>query len=727
MQMNRQKPSTTDPIPSTRISIDRCPDSSPYWNPPPASLQSSRRAITAPTFPVSIPPIEPSTNPSTTVSTFQTTSDNLKPGGRYFKDEEHGSDTSSICQSPGWDDSDTKKRKKAKKDAKEKRRKEKAKAATEAKHAQRVKTRLTKAPPTNKRLEQTAVSMERSSSAPAVQITSDVDRKAENRARRGSLEIGLKNLFQATQAFPVQWKFVQPPQAQEVRPSVGNGEFIGGLKLKLADEVAIQDRVRNQNSTIPSYYSAQETPTQEPESSNGKSTVQDGLRMHRYNVPKDQPIEQHSSKLYHATSRTISRDENYGWSEQDEDPKYVPRDVTKHQNLGSVRSAQKWESIYSQAATVTIPLETSHRSTSTPTPIMDRKIKKKHENSGTISDHRSTRTAELTEVNGQRSPGPNNCFNPALPRPGDSDCKSNQTTNTTVAFSPVRTYFTHREAPIEPPRGRSRPASYIQTQRRQSRDHSAAGFEHQYLVCGANSAVPSRPRSRGGLVSYASTRTHGRSWCEATSNTRSPRNGNDGQNGSQERGRIQVSLRKDPTPLQSDFIQQQPPRSTNNENPVNDPKMTKSGPIVPVLKDFRTATNSIFSNPSSVASSPTSLFYPNDVKTSRQTRSGLSRRPSPVDTVKQSKMPLGKASRVQGPSIPSNFLQNYLDNDRPHHSGYTSRNNLSNLEQFLGDRAVQHNEIEKSHSRSMIDSSEEYSTLDESSHNTTPPASRPPS
>ncbi|RDL42435.1 uncharacterized protein BP5553_02414 [Venustampulla echinocandica] len=168
------------------------------------------------------------------------------------------SDRSSICRSPGWDDITGNKRKKEKQAAKEKRKAEKGKleTKTDTKHAQRMKNRLSKPPPTNNRLTKLAIAMDRSSSSPALQMVSGPleskqDNKAPggNRSRRGSIDVALKSLINATQGIPSLWKN-SPPTTTHVTPtqespSSGNGNgFIGGLKLRLSEQAAAQDKAK---------------------------------------------------------------------------------------------------------------------------------------------------------------------------------------------------------------------------------------------------------------------------------------------------------------------------------------------------------------------------------------------------------------------------------------------------------------------------------------------------
>lgn len=181
----------------------------------------------------------------------------IKAGGAVPHTEgESGdeSDRSSICHSPGWEDITGNKKKKEKQAAKDKKKADKKKlevekkAETEAKHAARMKNRLSKAPPTTDRF-RNMPAMDRSASSPAVQTTppetspKDDGKKSANRSRRGSMDLSLKNLLHGKKnnhnsASP------QPTPSKEAPPAGGNNGFIGGLKLRLSEEASNQDRIR---------------------------------------------------------------------------------------------------------------------------------------------------------------------------------------------------------------------------------------------------------------------------------------------------------------------------------------------------------------------------------------------------------------------------------------------------------------------------------------------------
>jgi len=218
---------------------------------PPATLQTTDRAMTSPTLSLSIPKTQVSKDGTTTKYV-------IKDGNVIPQDEavsEGESDRSSICRSPGWDNESERKRKKEKQEAKQQRKMEKKKLETEEKHAQKMKNRLSKPPPTNKKLSKMVFPTERSSSSPAVPTvagTSEGSKKSPGeRSRRGSIEMGFKSWIQATQAIPVlPWNSSRTTPTDttptKTRPPSRDSGFIGGLRLRLSEDAAFPDKVRKQ-------------------------------------------------------------------------------------------------------------------------------------------------------------------------------------------------------------------------------------------------------------------------------------------------------------------------------------------------------------------------------------------------------------------------------------------------------------------------------------------------
>jgi len=222
----------------------------------PVPFRQPDRAMTAPTLSVTIPQaqlMEPTKREPIKPKKLEE-----KAQPRAEKSPEldgNESDASSICRSPTWGGGEGKQKKAAKQEAKEIRKKEeetmkkdKEKAEKESRAAVlKQKGRLSKQPPTNKRLSKTTAAvppMNRASSEPAVQVSPEIpNSNAENtsgrRSRRTSLDVGIRNLLSS-------WRSsngTRGTNSQSTSPtktSPTKTGFIGGLRLQLADEAVLQ-------------------------------------------------------------------------------------------------------------------------------------------------------------------------------------------------------------------------------------------------------------------------------------------------------------------------------------------------------------------------------------------------------------------------------------------------------------------------------------------------------
>ncbi|KAH6711678.1 hypothetical protein BKA61DRAFT_487039 [Leptodontidium sp. MPI-SDFR-AT-0119] len=251
-KINRMRASSTFPLAPTSTPRSPPPPKSNLRQHPPMPLPSIDRAMTAPTLSLAIPPARSTTNGTSTKYVVKSSGD-VVPQEEEVSDAE--SDISSICQSPGWEDYNGKKRKKAKEDERERRRKEAEGTNGQAPQVQQVRSsdspstqspkRLSKAPPTNKRLTKMAVPAERSASAPAVPTLPTMARgdvkKEEKRAvpekvKRGSIDIGLKGFMTSSQNSSPSTPTQEAPSSRKSfsrKPGAYNdGGFIGGLKLE---------------------------------------------------------------------------------------------------------------------------------------------------------------------------------------------------------------------------------------------------------------------------------------------------------------------------------------------------------------------------------------------------------------------------------------------------------------------------------------------------------------
>lgn len=230
------------------------------------TLQANGRAMSTNALTITIPSTPPtSTGPDRKYI--------IKTSGDLVAQDEDNSDleteASSICQSPGWDDLSGKKRRKEKEEAKERRRKEREKAEVKAKAGLTPKKKLNKAPPSaHARHSQALTDRSLSDSETPARPGSKDGGKLFGRSRRNSLEI-VKNFISETipgwkssgssPAVPTANGSISSDQ-QPTRPSFSKSHtvsapvdgFIGGLKLRQAEESAIQETIRRQSLTYPS-------------------------------------------------------------------------------------------------------------------------------------------------------------------------------------------------------------------------------------------------------------------------------------------------------------------------------------------------------------------------------------------------------------------------------------------------------------------------------------------
>lgn len=251
-------------------------------------------------------------------------------------DSDAGSAVSSICQSPGWEQLTDTKKKKEKKEAKERKKEQEkanakalAKAKAEAKHAEK-RHKLTKVAPTsNKKPSRMSLLMNRSSSAPVIpQVLAPVVShvpvmKAWEEEESDNDEARKKIPIESTPEIPAPWGTAHgtpvettptgPSPAQEMPPSrVSNDGFIGGLKLKLAEEAYVQDKIRRQSLT---------------EERKAK-IAQNQDSYFQFGLGESQVEQVHDSETL---------------------------DTPSSAEMELVRTPQRWESIYEQAARMTRP------------------------------------------------------------------------------------------------------------------------------------------------------------------------------------------------------------------------------------------------------------------------------------------------------------------------------------------------------------------------------------
>ncbi|CZS95065.1 uncharacterized protein RCO7_05897 [Rhynchosporium graminicola] len=224
---------------------------------PPLPLLSIDRSVMASTLSLTMPPAKfaiPAHSPKYVIM----------PGGDLLPQDDELSEPesaiSSICQSPSWEDYNGKRRKKAKEEERERRRREIEATNLRAKQVQSPEStisqpkRLSKPPPANRRLSKVTIPTERSVSAPAVptlptmargDVKKEIKKTPSDKAKRNSLEAGFRGLMSATQAVHGPWKSSQnsspsnhsTPGMSPARhsfsskPTYNDGGFVGGVKL----------------------------------------------------------------------------------------------------------------------------------------------------------------------------------------------------------------------------------------------------------------------------------------------------------------------------------------------------------------------------------------------------------------------------------------------------------------------------------------------------------------
>lgn len=643
--------------------------------------------MTTPALSVAIPPPKVSFSGTTTKYIIRSDGDAVPQ-----EEETEDSDVSSICHSPGWEDSASKKRRKEKAEARERKKKERAKTETDtAKQEQKTKSRLSKAPPTtNKRLTRVSVSMDRSTSEPAVpvvQASQEVQemkeqgkRDSSGRARRGSLEIGIKNFIQVKNSIPVPWKSshgtpVQTTPTQSVAPprtsiSKPTGGFIGGLKLRQAEEATIQETIRRV-----------------------KTTPDDDARGL---LDSDRDL---TKKLPGNSSSSTSIADSFR-----------PTSIYEE----SVRSPEQWDAIYAQAAALARNNALLPKEDDDNTPIMERNIRKSRKP--------------------QKSHPPTSRYF-LLANDPDSSSSLRDTSAASTARSSVRSSQNSGES-----RGH-RETNISSGQTSNTRDTSAEGSEMTESDRGrksSNNVYHNRRQSEEQAMAVGPDQ----------GNVPEPMTSSETNDSShpfqRSRGRLQVSTDSVPStarPPTGDSIRsaadmrptrgeksKRPPlshTSTTDGSLKHERKRSRSRSAVRGLIDLKNAAISVFSRHSATPSSPTESF-----ETAAESQSSTSQGPSlsnhAATTGSMGEVP-SKAEPILGedicnsPAVHDFAAQTLL---RQHPPTQAANNRVPHRQPNVKGKG---NHARGTHSRSTTGSSEDYSTYNETSNITTPTASRPQS
>ncbi len=643
--------------------------------------------MTTPALSVAIPPPKVSFSGTTTKYIIRSDGDAVPQ-----EEESEDSDVSSICHSPGWEDSASKKRRKEKAEAREWKKKERAKTETDMpKQEQKTKSRLSKAPPTtNKRLTKVSVSMDRSASelaVPVVHASQEVQEMKEQgkrdsggRARRGSLEIGIKNFIQVKNSIPVPWKSshgtpVQTTPTQSTAPprtsiSKPTGGFIGGLKLRHAEEATIQETIRKVKTT----------PDDDAR----------GLLDSDRDLTKKLPENSSSSTSVAESVRPTSIYEE------------------------SIRSAEQWDAIYAQAAALARNNAVLPKEDDDKTPIMERNIRKSRKP--------------------QKSHPPTSRYFPLAKDP-DSSSSPRDTSAASTARSSVRSSQNSGESKGH----RERNVSSGQTSN--TRDTSVDGSEMTESDRGrkgSNYVHHNRQQSEEQAVTVAPDQS------KVPEPMTSPETNDSSDPFQRSRSRLQVSTDSVPstaTPSTGDSIRSaadmRPTRGEKSKRPPlshmattdgslkHERKRSRSRSAVRGLIDLKNAAISIFSRHSAAPSSPTESF-----ETAAESQSSTSQGPSlpnhaattgSMGEVSSKAEPILGEDICNSPAVHNFAAQNPL---RQHPQTQAANNGVPHRQPKVKGKG---NHGRGTHSRSTTGSSEDYPAYNETSNITTPTASRPQS
>ncbi|KAN0094023.1 hypothetical protein V8E51_017207 [Hyaloscypha variabilis] len=528
----------------------------------PSMLKPPGRAMTTPALSLAIPPAKVSFSGTTTKYIIRSDGDAVPQD----EESEADSDVSSICHSPSWEDAASKKKRKEKREAREQKKKEKARADVgAAKQDQKAKSRLSKAPPTaNKRLSKMAVPMNRSASEPAVPIVQAspvvqevkevIKKDNEGRTRRGSLEIGIKGLKQVKNAIPVPWKSsngttVQAIPTQEPpRASLSNatGGFIGGLKLRQAEESAVQETIRRV-----------------------KITASDDARGL---LGSDRDL---TTKGPGITSSSTSIADSF-------------QPVSIYEE--SIRSPEQWDSIYAQAAILARNNGVLPKDDEDKTPIMERNIKKSRKTHPPTSRHFPLANDSSSSVREASAASTSRTSIKSSQNSGDSLGRQETNVSSGQSGSPQSTSADRSEA-TESSRGRTS-SSFFRHQRRQSEDQAVAVVQDKNKTSEATTHTETEDR----LNSFQRSRSRLRSSTDNVQSAARPPSGD--------------SSKKAVQPARSEKYKAPPlsHRSHTDGNFKHERKRSRSRSAVRGLIDLKNATIAVFSRSPAAPKSPTESF-----------------------------------------------------------------------------------------------------------------------
>jgi hypothetical protein len=599
--------------------------------------------------------------------------------------EGNESDRSSICHSPGWDDlTGNKKKKKEKQAAKDKKKAEKKKLETEAKHASRMKNRLSKAPPTNHVFNKPGIAMDRSASSPAIPTATEstqtspakeeTKKSKGTRSRRGSIDAGLKNFFSVTQGVPSLFsKSSQSTPASTASTkeshspsSVSSNAFIGGLKLRLSEEAAVHDRARVSSSGVATSISDHGNQTSISQiSASGESQGNGSMASLKDKFPKQRPM------------KTSSEDE-------------------------SVRTPHHWDDIYAQAGRkVGANERPSSGSIADNIPMMHKSRHKQTQSSTSRQPNAQsdTQSYDFYVSSGRES---SKTSISRTSRPGTSEDNVHFSRRGSSPHSIDNKTYKLRDSSVDSQNGKAI-HGYVQSQRLQHKDRGITAFQDGYKdMHSTDSTVVRRSASFHSVKSRASI--------DASDIASGPLLGNH-------------PLTATPGELKEDFAffsDFSPPAlyldhlgSGSEPMTPQDHSSYGSGS----LKGFQIPSKPAFSRspiPSPVAHSFVSSNFDVDIRPTSQRAATL-----PVESFVRAPNS-SKAERASEKFVPSSPESLYSLGTSEPSSRWSKEVGPAEVSQRQGAGS-------SFHTRTATDSSEDYSTLEEFSNFTTPMASRPQS
>jgi hypothetical protein len=482
-----------------------------------------------------------------------------------FSDKEHvpnddGSDVTSICQSPSWDNTETKKRKAEKREARERHRKWKESTELELKdkQRQRLQKRPNKAPPPSK-VSKIAISTDSSISVSATQASNESQSrrgKKETRPRGGSrsLDLGFKGFLNATKAVSGPWISPQPITAEGGQSTRLNG-FIGGIKLKKADEAVVQEGAQKQN------------PSHEED--------------------------QHDSS---GGGDYITSNESPGGN--------LGGQIQELESRSNLSLSQNWTAFDQSSYSAKIAKGTISRQTSeTTTLIMDRRIRRDRK-TGTSAvesispdpkpskelepESQDISTDPIPSGKGDRNPEKRmKAIKP--PRP--------------ISERPPVSYRAPPEETMQSSRGRGPRGGYVWSRRQQSKESSISTFEDEYLVS-TGAAAPVKYHSRTRSWSLRSRTRKGDIISRPSTASQNTFISNEVEHSNH--------FIADNGPSRP-FEDQQNVSSSIGIPTVTSGKLSRSGSRTPSFKGFKSVAKAAFSR--HLSGSPATAFKPDDGST----------------------------------------------------------------------------------------------------------------